>query len=78
MSCKPIPDSGKCKELYATFCFLFPQMVDEIKYYGPYDRRSLRLTAYNGINYIFEYIGSNDWGLQTERRYTHSRLKQPS
>ena len=78
MSNKPIPGSGKCKELYATFCFLFPQMADEIQYYGPYDRCSLQLRTYNGFSYIFEYLGNNDWGIQTERRFIHSRSKQPS
>lgn len=72
MSKKEIPESGKCKELYQMLMFLFPSFKNQISYYGPLDRKTLRFQTYQGNNYIFEFDNDKSWSLQTERKYFNS------
>lgn len=66
-----------CGGLYQTFVMMFPNLKDQVSYFGPNDCCSIRIETYSKHNLIFEYINDKEWSLSTEKSYFNSHSKQP-
>ena len=67
-----LPKSGKCRGLFDLFVEKFPMYKEQVKLYGPIDRRSIKVTLNDHSILVFVYVDMYDWGLQTYQNYLNS------
>lgn len=67
-----------CGGLWHTFVMMFPDLKDQVTYFGPNDYSSIRIETVTKHKLIFEYINDKEWCLSTEHSYYNSHSKQPS
>ena len=76
MSGKRTATMVSCGGLYHTFVMMFPNLENQVSYYGPNDYCSIRIETFSKHNLIFEYINDKEWSLSTEQSYYGSHSKQ--
>lgn len=65
------------RQLYEIFKLKFPQMIDDIRLWGPFDKDALKVETKDHGYYVFTYYSTKDWGLQTYKNYIDSRRITP-
>ena len=65
-------EKGRAFEIYKIFQFMFPEIGEKTKTYGPFDRNSIKINMTDKKVYIFVYFNERDWGLRTYKNYMDS------
>ena len=71
-----IAETSKCRKTFDLFIERFPMYKDQVKLYGPVDRKTIKITMKDHQIYVFNYVDRYDWGFQTYTNYLNSMATQ--